>query len=131
MRAASFTLPALLALIVLISVGAYQVGVGVSGIRAPAPGPVAAPVRAGGPALFAANCAGCHGAQAQGGVGPKLAGVSRHWTSAQFSHAVLDGQAPEGRPLAAMMPHFRSAGFDGSVPTDAQLSAMLSVLKEF
>jgi cytochrome c553 len=128
-RSASFSVLALLVLVVLISVGAYRVGVEVSGIGAPAVGTVAVLVNAEGPALFAANCAGCHGAQAQGGAGPKLAGLSRAWSPAQFSHAVLDGQAPEGRALTTLMPRFRAAGFDGSVPTDAQLSAILGVLK--
>ena len=119
----------LLVLAVLVSVGAYRVGVGVSGIGAPAVEIVTAQVSAGGPALFAANCAGCHGAQAQGGAGPKLAGLPSSWSATQFSHAVLDGQAPEGRLLAVTMPRFRTAGFDGAVPTDAQLSAIFNTLK--
>ena len=123
-----------LLLAALLSVGAYQAGVGISGVgvagnrtAAPSTGtPMAA--SAGGPGLFAANCAGCHGAQAQGGVGPKLAGLAKNWTAPEFAHAVLDGQAPEGRALAPMMPRFKTAGFDGQPPTDEQVTAILTFL---
>jgi mono/diheme cytochrome c family protein len=131
MRAADVPLLPLVLLVLatLISVGAYRLGVGVSGVQATAAGRVAAPVRSDGLSLFAANCAGCHGPQAQGGAGPRLAGWSQGWSAAQFSQAVLDGQAPGGRVLAALMPRFRRAGFDGLPPTDAQLAALLGVLK--
>lgn len=116
-------------LAVLMSVVAYQAGVGLSGSQdaVPTSGTTAAIASAGGPALFAANCAGCHGAQAQGGVGPRLAGLT--FAGSQFFHAVLDGQAPEGRALAPMMPHFRTAGFDGLPPTETQMTAILTFLK--
>ncbi|MGY2894446.1 c-type cytochrome [Deinococcus sp. UYEF24] len=117
----------------LLSVGAYQAGVGLSGRQIPVPvagqsAGTSVKVSADGPALFGANCAGCHGAQAQGAVGPKLAGLS--WTVPQFAQAVRDGQAPAGRALAPMMPHFRTAGFDGDPPTDEQLTAVLAFLKK-
>ena len=125
-----------LLLAALLSVGAYQAGVGISGVgvlgnqtAAPSTGtPVAA--SAGGPGLFAANCAGCHGTQAQGGVGPKLAGLAKNWTAPEFAHAVLNGQAPEGRALAETMPRFKTAGFDGVPPTDEQVTAILTFLKK-
>ena len=117
----------------LLSVGAYQAGVGLSGrqsspalVGQPAGRPVA--VNADGPALFAGNCAGCHGPQAQGAVGPKLAGIG--WTAPQFAHAVRDGQAPAGRALAPMMPHFQTTGFEGKPPTDEQLTAVLNFLRK-
>ena len=117
----------------LLSVGAFQAGVGLSGRQmappvAGQPAGTSVAVRADGPALFAANCAGCHGAQAQGAVGPKLAGLG--WTVSQFAQAVRDGQAPAGRTLAPMMPHFRTAGFDGKPPTDEQITAVLTSLKK-
>ena len=120
-----------LALAALLSVGAYKAGVGISGNQNALP-PVGTPVAAsaGGPGLFAANCAGCHGAQAQGGVGPKLAGLAKNWTAPEFAHAVLDGQAPEGRALAPMMPRFKTTGFDGVPPTDEQVTAILTYLKK-
>ena len=119
----------------LLSVGAYRAGVGVSGVgvagnqtAVPSAGtPVS--VSAAGLTLFAANCAGCHGAQAQGGVGPKLSGLANGWTAPQFAHAVLDGQAPEGRTLAEMMPRFKTAGFDGAPPTEEQMTAVHAFLK--
>lgn len=120
----------LLGLVGLISVGAYQAGVGLSGVQQTLPGPgTPLAASAGGPVLFGSNCAGCHGAQAQGGAGPKLSGEVGHWTAPQFAKAVLDGQDPEGKALAPLMPHFRTAGFDGVPPTDAQLDAVQAFLK--
>jgi mono/diheme cytochrome c family protein len=120
----------LLGLVGLISVGAYQAGVGLSGIQQTLPGPgTLLTASAAGPTLYGANCAGCHGAQAQGAVGPTLSGEVGQWTAPQFARAVLDGQDPEGKALAPLMPHFRTAGFDGLPPTDAQLIAVQAFLK--
>lgn len=88
----------------------------------------AAPIS--GDALYAANCAGCHGTDAQGGLGPKLAGASRNWTLPVFAAAVLEGHSPEGRTLSPTMPRFRQVGFDGAPPSDAQLKALLGFLQE-
>lgn len=121
---------AFLALVTSLCVWAYFAGTGLSGIHAP--GSEVAVKAASGPegaALFAANCAGCHGAQAQGGVGPKLAELVKPWTVPQFSHAVLSGQAPEGRALNAMMPRFKTTGFGGVPPTDMQLQAVLQFIQ--
>ena len=121
---------ALLALVTGLCVWAYLAGTGLSGIQAPATGTaVLAASAPDGPALFAANCAGCHGAQAQGGVGPKLAGLVKPWTVPQFSGAVLNGQSPTGRALSSMMPHFKTAGFDGLPPTGAQLTSVLHYIQ--
>ncbi|WP_189088993.1 c-type cytochrome [Deinococcus ruber] len=122
---------ATLLIFLLLLAGAYRTGTGLSGIHPQSGTATAAtlPAPADGSSLFAANCAGCHGPKAQGGVGPKLAGLVKPWTQMQFEHAVLDGKAPEGRTLAPMMPHFRSAGFDGSPPTDAQLRALAQYLQ--
>ncbi len=113
---------------VALSVLGYVTGVNVAG-SPPAVTVLQAGAAPRGADLFAANCAGCHGASAQGAVGPKLAGLVRPWTDTAFADAVLDGRAPDGRTLAAMMPHFRTAGFDGSAPTPAQLTALHAYLK--
>lgn len=55
-----------------------------------------------GASLFAANCAGCHGSQGEGGVGPKLAGgrvttafadASRELTFIRSGSGVMPGFA--------------------------------------
>jgi mono/diheme cytochrome c family protein len=46
-------------------------------------GPIALGDAARGRAIFAKTCAGCHGAQAQGGIGPKLAGAQISLAAAQ------------------------------------------------
>lgn len=53
---------------------------------------------------FATSCAGCHGANAEGGIGPKL-NVTKTWSLEQFTAAVREGKAPE-KTLSAVMPHF-------------------------
>ena len=56
---------------------------------------------------FAGTCAGCHGMNAEGGVGPALA-VTNAWTDDQFVLAVREGRTPE-KTLGNMMPHFTAA----------------------
>jgi mono/diheme cytochrome c family protein len=64
---------------------------------APAPsGTVALGDAASGRALFLAKCAGCHGAQAQGGVGPKLAGSGIALSAAQGTIESGRGVMPAG-----------------------------------
>lgn len=63
-----------------------------------------APSADNGKTFFASNCAGCHGANAEGGVGPKLDQAAA-WNLTQFGEAVHEGKAPD-KTLAAMMPHF-------------------------
>lgn len=61
-----------------------------------------------GKAVFAsASCAGCHGANGEGGIGPNLhtADGPKSWTLDQFSTALRKGQSPKG-PLKAPMPQF-------------------------
>ena len=62
-----------------------------------------------GQTLFAGNCAGCHGAQAGGGIGPNLtpADGPKAWTDAQFLTTLREGRTPE-RELAPTMPRFSS-----------------------
>lgn len=86
-----------------------------------------APQPANGPELYAGNCAGCHGAQAEGGVGPGLSAAAS-WTLAEFTEATLHGKTPDGRELAPIMPHFADTGFSGEAATDQQLEAIHTYL---
>lgn len=61
---------------------------------------------AAGKTVFAGTCGGCHGAQAQGAVGPSLTTEASSWDLAGFKGAVREGKTPDGRTLAPMMPHF-------------------------
>ncbi|GGR88344.1 c-type cytochrome [Deinococcus sedimenti] len=78
--------------------------------------------------LYAGNCAGCHGANAEGAVGPALKGTLG-WSATDFRRAVLDGRTPDGRTLGVVMPRFAATGLDGAPPTDAQLEAIRAYLK--
>ena len=80
-------------LAVLLSVGAYQAGVGLAGSQTEKPA-AGAPVAAGsdGPALFAANCAGCHGNDLSGGRGPSLFS-SNHLASRRVDRSRTPSQA--------------------------------------
>ncbi|WP_339095322.1 c-type cytochrome [Deinococcus sp. VB142] len=53
---------------------------------------------------YAASCAGCHGANAEGGVGPALA-VVKDWSLEDFTTALREGRAP-GKTLSPVMPRF-------------------------
>lgn len=111
-----------------LGVGAYRAGGRLAGTGGGAVVRTApASAAPDGVALYAASCAGCHGQQAQGGVGPALHAAAA-WNSAQFAQAVLNGQAPQ-RPLGAVMPRFASTGMDGQPPTDAQVAAIHTFLK--
>ncbi len=44
--------------------------------------------------LFRMNCAGCHGINAQGLVGPDLQEVTKHQRDAQLVHQITSGQTP-------------------------------------
>lgn len=109
----------------LIGIGAYQIGYhnlsraphgGAAMAAATAPAPV------NGQSLYAGNCAGCHGAKAEGGVGPALA-TAAGWSAPEFSEAVLNGKAPT-RTLSAVMPHFAQQGLDGAPATEEQIKAI-------
>ncbi|WP_216325043.1 c-type cytochrome [Deinococcus aestuarii] len=113
----------------LIGVTSYRAGLNIAGEGAGAV--VAAsttPAPPNGQTLYAGNCAGCHGAQAQGGVGPGLA-ETKGWSLADFGQAVLHGQAPGGRTLAPVMPRFADTGLDGAPPTDDQIKVLHEYLK--
>ena len=64
-----------------------------------------------GKAVFAsASCAGCHGANGGGGIGPNLgmANGPKSWTLDQFHTALRSGNSPVGM-LKAPMPQFSPA----------------------
>lgn len=92
-------------------------------------GEAGAPAGAGnasaGQTVFASNCAGCHGANAQGGIGPSLvtADGPKSWTLAQFSAALRQGHAPD-RELSTVMPRFSQAQI-----SDAQIADLQAYLK--
>ncbi|MGA9378909.1 MAG: cytochrome c, partial [Phormidium sp.] len=50
------------------------------------------PVR--GDAIFQMNCAGCHGLQANGRVGPSLQGISKHKSEISLIQQVISGKTP-------------------------------------
>lgn len=81
-----------------------------------------------GQALYVGNCAGCHGAQAQGGVGPGLSN-SAGWSEADFQAAVLHGKGEGGRTLAPVMPRFAETGLDGKDATPEQIGAIHAYVK--
>ena len=68
-----------------------------------------------GHAIFEMNCAGCHGVQANGRVGPSLQGVSRRKSEVGLIHQVTSGETPP-------MPQFR--------PTPQEMADLLSYLQK-
>ncbi|MFD1730562.1 c-type cytochrome [Deinococcus malanensis] len=56
---------------------------------------------------YAASCAGCHGQEGQGGVGPALTDADgpKSWTLDQFTATLREGRTPE-RELSLAMPRF-------------------------
>jgi mono/diheme cytochrome c family protein len=55
-----------------------------------------------GNAIFQINCAGCHGWQADGRVGPSLQGVSKRKSSYRLIHQVISGDTP---PMPKFQPN--------------------------
>ncbi|MDJ1169597.1 cytochrome c [Roseofilum sp. BLCC_M154] len=47
-----------------------------------------------GHAIFQMNCAGCHGWEAKGKVGPSLQGVSEHKSKRRLVEQVISGKTP-------------------------------------
>nr|WP_283767896.1 cytochrome c [Roseofilum capinflatum] len=47
-----------------------------------------------GHAIFQMNCAGCHGLEANGRVGPSLKGVSEHKSKRRLIEQVISGKTP-------------------------------------
>lgn len=121
-------LVAVLALAAALGTSAYQAGGRLAGTGGGAVVTAATGTVPDGGALYAANCAGCHGSDAGGALGPALR-ASAAWSGADFTQAVLEGRTPDGRSLGAVMPRFSAAGLDGSAPTQAQLDALHAYLK--
>ena len=118
------------ALAAAIGFGSYRAGVGVAhetggGAIVTA---AAGETTVNGQTLYASSCGGCHGAQAQGGVGPSLA-QSAAWSSADFNAAVLHGQAPGDRVLAPVMPRFAETGLNGEEATPERIEAIHTYVK--
>lgn len=71
------------------------------------------PVR--GQAIFQINCAGCHGIEAAGKVGPSLQHVSKRKSEASLIHQVISGETPP-------MPKFQ--------PSSQEMADLLSYLEQ-
>lgn len=57
-----------------------------------------------GQAIFQMNCAGCHGLQADGRVGPNLQGVSKRKSRFGLIHQVISGETP---PMPQFQPNVK------------------------
>ena len=68
-----------------------------------------------GRAIFQINCAGCHGIQADGRVGPSLQHVSQRKSKISLIHQVTSGETPP-------MPKFQ--------PSPQEMSDLLSYLEQ-
>ena len=68
-----------------------------------------------GHAIFQMNCAGCHGWEAHGKVGPTLQGISQRKSRRQLIDQVTGGKTPP-------MPQFQ--------PTDREMADLLSYLEQ-
>lgn len=83
--------------------------------------------------LFTSNCAGCHGANAQGVVGPSLVaqGGPADWQFADFRRALWEGIAPNNTKLNATMPRFGRTPLQpkGQVATDQDLADIQAYIK--
>jgi mono/diheme cytochrome c family protein len=67
-----------------------------------------------GHAIFQINCAGCHGLEAYGLVGPSLQGVSKHKSHYRLIRQVISGETPP-------MPKFQ--------PSTQEMADLLSYLE--
>jgi len=65
--------------------------------------------------IFQINCAGCHGLQADGRVGPSLQHVSQRKSKVSLIHQVISGQTPP-------MPKFQ--------PSPQEMADLLSYLEK-
>ncbi|MEA5617904.1 cytochrome c [Cronbergia sp. UHCC 0137] len=68
-----------------------------------------------GHAIFQINCAGCHGWEADGLVGPSLQAVSKHKSRYGLIHQVISGETPP-------MPKFQ--------PSAQEMADLLSYLEQ-
>ncbi|GEM48475.1 c-type cytochrome [Deinococcus cellulosilyticus] len=74
-----------------------------------------------GKTFFEANCSGCHGEAAAGGIGPKLAGKLQKWTFAGFKKTLKENVTPDRRTLKPPMMKFNFS--------DQEFADLLSYLK--
>ena len=84
--------------------------------------------------IFAASCAGCHGQQAQGVVGPNLVqggDAAVNWQFADFRRALLIGETPDGRSLNATMPRYDGTALQpkGQPASDQDIADIQAHLK--
>ncbi|TSA86693.1 cytochrome c [Deinococcus detaillensis] len=87
-----------------------------------------------GQSIYQTNCAACHGAKAQGGLGPKLSGEAANWSAAIFQRALLKNINDNGKMFKAPMPFWGKVGFagdKGKAPTKTELVALQAYLKTF
>ncbi|WP_199699687.1 c-type cytochrome [Deinococcus sp. RM] len=78
-----------------------------------------------GQTVYVGNCAGCHGANGQGQIGPSLvtADGPKSWTLAQFTTTLREGKTPD-RELSATMPRYGEAQI-----SDAQVADLQAYIK--
>ncbi|MFB9993447.1 c-type cytochrome [Deinococcus oregonensis] len=78
-----------------------------------------------GRAVFASNCAGCHGQNAGGNIGPALTTAEgpKSWTLGEFTLALRQGKTPD-RVLNATMPRFSEVQL-----TDEQIADLQAYIK--
>lgn len=78
-----------------------------------------------GRAVFASNCAGCHGANGGGNIGPALNTPDgpKNWTLAEFTLALRQGKTPE-RELNSTMPRYSETQL-----TDEQIADLQAYIK--
>lgn len=69
-----------------------------------------------GHAIFQINCAGCHGLEGQGRVGPSLDDISKRKSRVSLIHQVISGQTPP-------MPQFQ--------PSPQEMADLLKYLEKF
>ncbi|WP_064015720.1 c-type cytochrome [Deinococcus puniceus] len=78
-----------------------------------------------GRAIFASNCAGCHGANGGGNIGPALNTPDgpKSWTLAEFTLSLRQGKTPE-RELNSTMPRYSETQL-----TDEQIADLQAYIK--
>jgi len=107
----------LVALVVLLAIGASFIGFHLIQVSDPYTQSVLSlkgdSVR--GQAMFQINCAGCHGLQADGQIGPSLQHVSQRKSQNSLIHQVTSGETPP-------MPKFQ--------PTPQEMADLLNFLEK-
>lgn len=84
-----------------------------------------------GQGIYTANCQGCHGAKAQGNIGPSLHEAAG-WTAKQFQGAMLRYVDDKGVSLKPPMPNWAKVGFKGDMgkaPTKVEIANLQAYIK--